>query len=230
MKTNETYKESISAQQREKNNNNDDVWALLNYSKVRLATGTTPKAEEAKALGFMKERKRSGAKSPKSGNDGTNADMDVDTDVDADADVKECDHANGATSRRDDRGIVKETNDRSGIVPEKNEEEQVKQDQQHGKEIIPKNYNDGFLNKGEGSKDEGDVMDSEISYSSYSQSSDKSCFSNEENDDELHLFNKLGDDDGKENEYNENFTFNLTFSFVVDLLWLCQQSRVIKHC
>ena len=33
-----------------KNVNNDEIWALLNYSKVRLATGTTPEEEEAKAM------------------------------------------------------------------------------------------------------------------------------------------------------------------------------------
>jgi hypothetical protein len=37
------------------NSNNDEIWALLNYSKVRLATGTTPKEKEAKALGLVKE-------------------------------------------------------------------------------------------------------------------------------------------------------------------------------
>ncbi len=30
----------------------DELWALLNYSKVRLATGATPTADEAKALGI----------------------------------------------------------------------------------------------------------------------------------------------------------------------------------
>jgi hypothetical protein len=35
---------------KKKNVNNDEIWALLNYSKVRLATGTTPEEEEAKAM------------------------------------------------------------------------------------------------------------------------------------------------------------------------------------
>ena len=33
----------------------DELWALLNYSKVRLATGATPTADEAKALGIRED-------------------------------------------------------------------------------------------------------------------------------------------------------------------------------
>ena len=43
-------KNEIGRQQ--KQNDNKELWALLNYSKVRLATGSTPTASEAKTLGI----------------------------------------------------------------------------------------------------------------------------------------------------------------------------------
>ena len=39
-------------QKQKKKKETDELWALLNYSKVRLATGVTPTVDEAKALGM----------------------------------------------------------------------------------------------------------------------------------------------------------------------------------
>lgn len=43
-----------------KDQNNDEIWALLNYSKVRLATGTTPRAADARDNNNKKKARNDG--------------------------------------------------------------------------------------------------------------------------------------------------------------------------
>ena len=48
----------------QKQKETDELWALLNYSKVRLATGATPTNAEAQALGMSQEESTAVRKSP----------------------------------------------------------------------------------------------------------------------------------------------------------------------
>mmetsp|Transcript_14177 Transcript_14177/g.26609 ORF Transcript_14177/g.26609 Transcript_14177/m.26609 type:complete len:429 (+) Transcript_14177:83-1369(+) len=174
-----------------KNVKNDEIWALLNYSKVRLATGTTPKEEEAQALVLTDRSGRKVSGSNKVLDDG--CDDSVDKGTKRLENLTQVEISIEESSKNDFRG--------NGISPDSSPHES-------SYEVT---MNDGSLRNSDASDSGGNDDDDAVSFSSHSADEDipnsytlynqiLTQNNNNSNDDEL----GSEDEDDEDEDFNDN--------------------------